>query len=112
MMLCMLPFLAAAVAVFFRAITPSGVAVQVFIEMLTAGFEFVADEADPIKIDSHSELFVFLLHFTVAGALLSERLMIHRKREHDIRTNLSGMKLAVETAKLDRVITMKETVEI
>lgn len=80
--------------------------------MLTAGFEFVADEADPIKIDSHSELFVFLLHFTVAGALLGECLMIHRKREHDVRTNLSGMKFAVKTAKLNRVIAMKETVEI
>ena len=105
-------FLATGTAVFFTAITPSGVTVEVFIEMLPTGFEFFADKADPIQIDSHGKFLVLLLNFAVAGALLRQCLMVHRQGEHDICADLSGMKLAVKTAKLNRVVAMEETMEI
>lgn len=38
--------------------------------------------------------------------------MVHRQGEHDICADLSGMKLAVKTAKLNRVVAMEETMEI
>lgn len=72
--------------------------------MLSAGFELFANKANPVKIDSHGELFVFFLHFAVAGTFLRQRLMIHGKCEHDICTGFSGMKFAVETAKFNRVV--------
>lgn len=80
--------------------------------MLSAGFELFANKANPVKIDSHGELFVFFLHFAVAGTFLRQRLMIHGKCEHDICTGFSGMKFAVETAKFNRVVAMKETMRI
>ncbi len=65
-----------AAAVFFGAVTPGGVAIEMFIKMLATGFEFFADEADPIQIDSHGEFFILLLHLPVAGTFLCQRLMV------------------------------------
>ena len=76
--------------------------------MFPAGFEFFANEADPIKIDSHGKLFVFCLDFTVACAFLSESLVIHGQRKHNVCAYFSGMQFTVETAKLNGVVPMEE----
>ena len=80
--------------------------------MLATGFEFFTDEADPIEIDSHSEFFVFLLYFTVARAFLCKSLMVHGQGKYDVCTDFTGMKSAVKSAKLNRVVSMKETMKI
>ena len=80
--------------------------------MLPTGLKLFADEADPIQIDSHSEFFVFLLYFPVARAFLCQCLMVHRQSKHDICTDLTGVELAVETAKLDRMVAVEEAMQI
>ena len=80
--------------------------------MHAAGLEFVADKADPIEIDSHGELFIFCLYFTVAGTLLHECLVIHGQRKHNVCAYFSGMQFAVESAKLNGVVPMEEAMKI
>lgn len=80
--------------------------------MLPTGFELFTDKADPIEIDSHGEFFVFLLYFPVARAFLCQCLMVHRQGKHDICADLTGVELAVETAKLDRMVTVEEAMQI
>ena len=76
--------------------------------MFPAGFEFFTNKADPIKIDSHGELLVFCLDFTVACALLSESLVIHGQRKHNVCAYFPGMQFTIEATKLDGVVTMEE----
>ena len=80
--------------------------------MLATGFEFFTNEANPIEIDSHSEFFVLLLYFTVAGTFLCKSLMIHSQGKYDICTDFTGMECAVKTAKFNCVVPMKETMKI
>ena len=80
--------------------------------MLPTGLKLFADEADPIQIDPHGEFFVFLLYFPVARAFLCQCLMVHRQSKHDICADLTGVELAVETAKLDRMVTVEEAMQI
>jgi hypothetical protein len=44
--------------------------------LISASFELIADESDPVEIRSHGKAFVFLLDFLVAGALLCQGLVI------------------------------------
>ena len=76
--------------------------------MFPAGFEFFANKADPIKIDSHGKLFIFCLDFTVARTLLSECLVIHGQRKHNVCAYFPGMQFTVEATKFNGVVPMEE----
>ena len=80
--------------------------------MLATGFEFIADEADPIEIDPHSEFFILLLYLSITGTFLCQCLMVQGQGKHDVGPDLSSVEFAVKTAKLDRVVAMEETVQV
>jgi hypothetical protein len=95
-----------------RSVSPCRVAIEMLVQMLAAVFELIADEADPIQVNPHGELLVFGLYFSIAGALLRQRLMIERQGQDDIGPDFPGVQFRIEAAKFNGVIAAKKAVKI
>lgn len=80
--------------------------------MLPAVLEFVADQADSVQVGPHGELFILCLVFPAARALLGLCLMVQREGKDNIAADFPCMKLAVEAAKLHRVVPGEKAVQV
>jgi len=81
-----------------------------FAKVLTAVFELVADETNPVEVGAHGELLVFNLRLSAAGAPLGECLMVEGQSENDVTAYLTRMEFAVKASKLYRVIPVEKAV--
>mgnify|MGYP000898945444 CR=1 FL=1 len=83
-----------------------------FAKVLAAVLELVPDKTDAVQVGPHGELLVFALVFLAAGALLGQGLVVQRQGQNNVAPYLAGVQLAVEAAKLNRMIAVKKAVQV
>ena len=86
--------------------------VKVFCEVFSAVLEFVPDEADPVEVCPHGELFVLDLRLLGACGTLCQCLMVEGKGEDDVAPDFACVEGAVEPSQLDRAVSVEEAVEV
>jgi len=86
--------------------------VEVLGEVFAAVLEFVTDEADPVEVSSHGELFVLNLRLFGACGPLCQCLMVEGKGEDDVAPDFACVEGAVEPSQLNRAVSVEETVEV
>ena len=92
--------------------SPCRRAVKVLGEVFAAVLEFVPDEADPVEVGPHGELFVFHLRLFRACGTLCQCLMVEGKGEDNVAPDFACVEGAVEPSQLDRAVSVEEAVEV
>ena len=92
--------------------SPCRRAVEVLGEVFSAVLEFVPDEADPVEVCPHGELFVLDLRLLGACGTLCQCLMVEGKGENNVAPDFACVEGAVESSQLDRAVSVEEAVEV
>lgn len=92
--------------------SPCRRAVEVLCEVFAAVLEFIPDEADPVEVGSHGELFVFDLRLLCACGTLCQCLMVEGKGEDDVAPDFACVEGAVEPSQFNRAVSVEEAVEV